>query len=155
MSDLYDDDAVLWSERQADLLRRRARGELANDADLDWLNIAVEIDSMGRSERSALASHIRTIIEQLAKLEASPATDPRASWQETVLRARADIEELLEASPSLKGSLDKVVEREHSRALRLAAAALTTYGGTPRVPLDGLRYSSDQVLGPWLPGDAA
>ena len=155
MSDLYDDDAVLWSERQADLLRRRARGELANDADLDWLNIAVEIDSMGRSERSALASHIRTIIEQLAKLEASPATDPRASWQETVLRARADIEELLEASPSLKGSLDKVVEREHSRALRLAAAALTTYGETPRVPLDGLRYSTDQVLGPWLPGDAA
>src|SRR5271155_870602 len=150
MSDLYDDDAVLWSERQADLLRRRARGELANDADLDWLNIAEEIDSMGRSERSALASHIRTIIEQLAKLEASPATNPRASWQETVLRARADIEELLEASPSLKGSMEKAVEREHSRALRLAAAALTTYGETPRVPLDALRYSTDQVLGPWL-----
>jgi Domain of unknown function DUF29 len=155
MSDLYDDDAVLWSERQADLLRRRARGELANDADLDWLNIAEEIDARGRSERSALASHIRIIIEHLTKLDASPATNPRASWQETVLRARADIEELLEASPSLKGSQDKVVEREHSRALRLAAAALATYGGTPRVPLDGLRYSTDQVLGPWLPGDAA
>ena len=63
MSDLYDSDAVLWSERQADLLRRRARGELANDADLDWLNIAEEIDSMGRSERSALSSHVRIVIE--------------------------------------------------------------------------------------------
>ena len=155
MSDLYYDDAVLWSERQADLLRRRARGELANDADLDWLNLAEEIDSMGRSERSALASHIRTIIEHLARLDASPATNPRASWQETVLRARVDIEELLEASPSLKGSLDKVVEREHSRALRLAASALATYGETPRVSLNGLHYSSDQVLGPWLPGDLA
>jgi hypothetical protein len=102
MSDLYDNDAVLWSERQADLLRRRARGERANDADLDWLNIAEEIDSTGRSERSALSSHIRIVIEHLAKLEASSATDPRASWQETVLRARA----------------------------------------------------ADQVIGPWLPGDA-
>jgi hypothetical protein len=125
MSDLYDNDAVLWSERQADLLRRRTRGELANDADLDWLNIAEEIDSMGRSERSALSSHIRIVIEHLAKLAASTATDPRASWQETVLPARADIEELTDASPSLKASMAKAVEREHSRALRLAAAALT------------------------------
>jgi hypothetical protein len=155
MSDLYDNDAVLWSERQADLLRRRARGELANDADLDWLNIAEEIDSMGRSERSALSSHVRIVIEHLAKLAASTATDPRASWQETVLPARADIEELTDASPSLKASMAKAVEREHSRALRLAAAALTTYGETPRVPLDGLRYNANQVLGPWLPVDAA
>ena len=33
MSDLYDDDIVEWSERQADLLRRRAAGKLVNDAD--------------------------------------------------------------------------------------------------------------------------
>jgi hypothetical protein len=38
MSDLYDDDIVLWSERQSDLLRRRAAGELVNEAELDWPN---------------------------------------------------------------------------------------------------------------------
>src|SRR5690348_4666817 len=42
MSD-YDTDILTWSERQAALLRRRAAGELINDADLDWLNIAEEI----------------------------------------------------------------------------------------------------------------
>jgi hypothetical protein len=37
MSD-YDRDILTWSERQAALLlRRRAAGELINDADLDWL----------------------------------------------------------------------------------------------------------------------
>ncbi len=43
MSDLYDADIVTWSERQADLLRRRAAGELVNDAEMDWSNIAEEI----------------------------------------------------------------------------------------------------------------
>jgi hypothetical protein len=36
----YDIDILTWSERQATLLRRRAAGELINDADLDWSNIA-------------------------------------------------------------------------------------------------------------------
>ena len=36
----YDTDILTWSERQAALLRRRAAGELINDADLDWSNIA-------------------------------------------------------------------------------------------------------------------
>jgi hypothetical protein len=44
--DLYGDD-ILWSERQADLLRRRAAGESVDDAELDWPNIAEAIASMG------------------------------------------------------------------------------------------------------------
>jgi uncharacterized protein DUF29 len=54
MSDLYDTDIALWSEHQAVLLRRRAAGQLVNDADLDWPNIAEEIEALGRSERSSL-----------------------------------------------------------------------------------------------------
>ena len=45
MSGLHDDDIVLWSERQGDLLRRRAAGELVNDAEVDWPNIAEEIEA--------------------------------------------------------------------------------------------------------------
>ena len=47
MSGLYDEDIVLWSEQQADLLRRHAAGERANSADLDWENIVEEIESVG------------------------------------------------------------------------------------------------------------
>ena len=68
----YDTDIVTWSERQAALLRQHAATARSNDPAIDWPNIIVEIESVGRSERAALASHVRTILEHLAKLEASP-----------------------------------------------------------------------------------
>jgi len=151
MSELYDTDVLLWSEQQAGLLRRRAAGELINEAELDWPNVAEEIEAMGKSERSALASRIGTIIEHLAKLETSPAIEPRIGWQETVIRARADIDEILESSPSLRPTLDAVIARQHARALRLVASVLALYGETPRVPLEAIQYRADQVLGPWFP----
>jgi Domain of unknown function DUF29 len=147
----YETDILAWSEHQGALLRRRAAGELVNDAAFDWPGIAEEIESLGRSERSALASHIRTIIEHLAKLTASPAGDPRAGWEDTVLRARIDVEELLAASPSLRYRLDDVVAQEHGRALRLAESGLRLHGEAPQVPLDTIRFTTGQVLGPWLP----
>ena len=44
MSDLYDTDAVTWSRRQADALRRR------DMMAIDWPNIIEEIESVGRAE---------------------------------------------------------------------------------------------------------
>jgi len=54
----YDSDILTWSERQATLLRRIAGGERVNDADIDWPNIAEEIESVGRSELRATESLI-------------------------------------------------------------------------------------------------
>jgi hypothetical protein len=48
---------------------------------IDWPNIIEEIESVGRSKRSALTSNIRSIIEHLAKREASPAREPRGGWR--------------------------------------------------------------------------
>jgi len=47
MPDLYDLDFVQWSSSQADALRRRAGNEI------DWENVAEEIESLGRSDRLA------------------------------------------------------------------------------------------------------
>jgi hypothetical protein len=56
-SGLYGDDIVLWSKRQAELLRRMAAGERVDDQ-IDWPNVIEEIESVGRAElrvvRSAL-----------------------------------------------------------------------------------------------------
>ena len=49
MSDLYGDDILLWSERQAALLRRMGAGERVNDQ-VDWVNFADEIEGVGHSE---------------------------------------------------------------------------------------------------------
>jgi hypothetical protein len=37
MSDLYEADILMWSEHQAELLRRMAAGERVNDQ-VDWTN---------------------------------------------------------------------------------------------------------------------
>jgi hypothetical protein len=104
----YDADIVLWSEHQAALLRRLSNGEPMNEPP-DRRTIAEEIGSVGRSERSALASHIRVVLEHLAKRTCPPATEPRTGWRQTVLRARAAIQEILEASTGLRPSPDAVI----------------------------------------------
>jgi hypothetical protein len=131
MSDLYDEDIVRWSERQASLLRRRAAGELVNDAEMDWPNIAEEIESVGASERRELASKIRTVLEHLMKLQAFPAAMPRAGWEDTVQNARSAIEDVLQSSPSLKRTVSEGIERQLPRARRMVARALTRHGETP------------------------
>lgn len=47
---LYDSDTYTWALRQADALRRRAAGEI------DWENVAEEIEDLARSDRRALRS---------------------------------------------------------------------------------------------------
>ena len=149
----YSTDILAWSEHQGALLRRRASGELVNEAELDWPNLAEEIETLGRSERRALESHIRTIIEHLAKLLASPATAPRGGWIETVVRTRLDVKGLLRDSPSLRPRLPGIVSEEHESAIYLTAMSLHEYKEVPRVPLDTIQFSVEQILGPWLPED--
>src|ERR1700712_3572769 len=55
MSDC-DTDILIWSEHQAALLRRRAAGELVNDAEMDWSNIAEEIEDVGSNRLHAVES---------------------------------------------------------------------------------------------------
>jgi Domain of unknown function DUF29 len=148
----YDTDTLLWSERQADLLRRLAAGEKVN-AQVDWENVAEEIDSVGRSQRIALASHVRVVLEHLMRLDSSPAIEPRRGWRETVRRARLDIKELLGDSPSLRQTVETVIARQLPDVREIVADALADYGETPRVALAGLSYDADAVLTGFFPAE--
>lgn len=149
MSD-YDSDLLIWSEHQAELLRRMGAGEHVNNQ-IDWDNVAEEIASLGRSDKRELRSRIRTILTHLIKLRISPATDPRAGWQATILRERAELRDLMRQSPSLRPSLPDVVREEVTEARQLAAADLAAYGERPRPDPGDPDFSADQVLGPWMP----
>ncbi|WP_158258599.1 DUF29 family protein [Rhodopila globiformis] len=123
---------------------------MVNDL-IDWENVASAVESVGQSERRSLAGHVRTILEHFARLETSPAVARRAGWQDTVSRARADIQDLLQSSPSLRPTLETAVAEQLPRALKLAASALARHSETPCVPLDGLRYDVNQVVNDWFP----
>lgn len=81
MNDLYDTDIALWSEHQAALLRRRADGELVNDADFDWSNIAEEIADVGKSELNATLSQIDNILRHRLCLLGWPDAPAAGKWQ--------------------------------------------------------------------------
>jgi hypothetical protein len=78
MSGLYDADFVLWSEQQADLLRRLARGERVND--VDWPNLIEEVESLGRSEARAVRSLLQNALEHLLKAAAWPQAPSVPKW---------------------------------------------------------------------------
>jgi uncharacterized protein DUF29 len=90
MSD-YDTDILVWSERQGALLRRRAAGELINEADLDWVNIAEEIESVGREQLHAVESLLLQALIHMLKAEAWPLSREVPHWQAEarVFRAQA------------------------------------------------------------------
>ena len=109
MDSLYDRDLALWAVQQARELR--AAADAGWNAPIDWENVAEEIESLGKAERHALASHISIVIEHLLKLQVSPASEPVRGWRDSVRRARREIERLLHESPSLRHE----VTRDHSR----------------------------------------
>jgi Domain of unknown function DUF29 len=154
MSDLYDTDTVAWAEQQGALLRRRAAGELVNYFDLDWSNIAEEIESLGKSERRELANSVATVLEHLMKLEASPATDPRRKWAISIVAARRRISDVLRDSPTLRETVGDVITAEIAGAREDVLAALKIYGEVPQVAIEGLIYTPEEVLGPWFPDRA-
>jgi hypothetical protein len=91
MNDLYDTDFALWSERQAALLRRIGNHERVNDQ-VDWGNVA--------EERREIRSRLRVICEHLLKWQFQAAMRSN-SWSSSIRKARDEIADLIEESPSL------------------------------------------------------
>jgi signal transduction histidine kinase len=149
---LYEEDFVRWTEQQSTALRDAARA--GTNLPLDCENLAEEIESLGRSQRHELRTRIAVILEHLLKLEHSPATDPRRGRMETIARERAEIEVLINDSPSLKGDVAQMIAANSPRVVRLTIRVLRLHGedvGNLAPPM----YSEEQVLGDWLPEDSS
>ena len=110
----YDADILIWSEHQADLLRRRAAGGLVNEAELDWPNIAEEIESVGRSQLSAVQSLLRQALIHMLKAEAWPLSREVPHWRAETRRFRDDAAEAF--TPSMRQRIN--LARLYTQALR-------------------------------------
>jgi hypothetical protein len=151
---LYEADLVAWAEQQAKALRDAARNN-SNDA-LDWENLAEEIEDLGKSLRIGLSSQISRIIQHQVKLAHSPASDPRRGWRRTIRQARAEIERILDDSPSLKREVAGLIEDETRRSIELAIKDMEEYDEVGRLELPLLRrarYTPEQIIDDWFPPD--
>jgi len=80
MSDyLYDRDILVWSEHQAALPRRAARGERVGD--VDWEHVADEIEDVGRSELHAAEGLVERMMVHLPKMHGWPDHQALKHWR--------------------------------------------------------------------------
>jgi hypothetical protein len=121
---LYEDDFYAWTRDQAQALRRFRESRPNVGLDLDHL--IEEVEDLGKSERDAVRSHLRTIIEHCLKLEWSPAAEPRAEWHDTIMRSRTQIEDKL--TPTLRRGLSRHLPRLWAQARRDTARSLRLFG---------------------------
>ena len=94
----YNDDVLLWSREQAELLRS---GQFSK---LDIEHLADEIEDVGKSEKRELASRMAVLLAHLLKWQYQPSRRGR-SWQTTIRTQRAGIAAAIEDTPSLKAVL--------------------------------------------------
>lgn len=109
-----DTDYQAWLVQQAAHLRAR------RFAELDYEALAEELEDMGRSERRAVESHLKSLLLHLLKWS-QQAQRRSGSWRDSIDSARDAIIDLLDDSPSLRPRLPEFVERQYPRALRSAA----------------------------------
>ena len=127
-SNLYDADVFEWSQHQAVLLRRRAAGELINEAELDWPNIAEEIDSVGRDQLHAVESFLVQALVHDLKAEAWPLSLEVPGWRGEARRFRGDA--AARFTPAMRQKID--LEKIYRRALR---AMPDKIDGQPPLPV--------------------
>jgi hypothetical protein len=110
---LYDKDYAEWTVRTAELLREGRLDEL------DLENLAEEIETLGRSERSAVRSQLRRMLTHLVKLSIQPERGG-ASWRGSVANARTALLDLMEESPSLRRLAQGNLQKIYREAVELA-----------------------------------
>lgn len=102
----YETDYFRWSAQQATALRER------NAARLDFVNLAEEIESLGRRDRGAVRSQLRRLLLHLLKWRHQSAQRSHG-WTGSIGDAREEILELTGESPSLLAMLERPLSEIH------------------------------------------
>ena len=111
---LYDTDFHRWTQEQGRLLRER------HPSDIDWENVAEEIESLGRSDKRSIESNLNVLLLHLLKWRYQP-EKRKAGWKSSIAEHRLRIQKLIDESPSLRNYPAEVLQDEYALA-RLKAA---------------------------------
>ena len=147
---LYQEDFYAWTRDQAAALRCLADERWSGP--LDLLNLAEEVEDLGREQQWAVESQLERIIEHLLKLEFSPSREPRRQCMISINSARGEIERRL--TPSVRREVEPSLPALYRRARRNANLALFDHGETEaaRALPDACPYAFDDLLADeWWP----
>jgi hypothetical protein len=103
LKQLYHQDLNLWRQEIINAIQTK---QLEN---MDWDNLIEEINDMGASEKRALRSYLKRLIEHILKLRywQSEREYNLRGWKKEVVNFREEIKSILEESPSLNNYLSQ------------------------------------------------
>ena len=129
----YDGDYYGWTQQQAAYLR----GGRMDRVDIE--NLAEEIESLGKSQESELASRYKVLCLHLLKQIVQPERNGR-SWEATIAEQRASIAIHLRKNPGLKSKKADLFADGYEIARKTAKAEtglpLAYFPATPPFTLD-------------------
>ncbi len=142
----HDQDFFLWTQQQADALRRLA--ETRPNVEIDWDRVIEEIEDLGKEQQHAIVSHFVVALVHLFKLSYSPDLEPRRHWMVEIAAQRGSLEQRLRSNPSLRARSDELLADAWGsgrRQLRLQ------FGRGAAIP-EYCPYTLEQVLDDdWFP----
>ena len=144
MTTTYESDIVVWANQQAQHIRAGRFDQL------DLVNLAEEIEDVGKSEKRELASRMAVLLAHLLKWKFQ-ANFRGSSWAATITEQRKQVAYHLKEVPSLVQKLDDAewVEMVWGRAKTQASAE--TGIGFDKFP-DACPWPINQVRDTsWLP----
>ncbi len=103
LKQLHNQDLNLWLEQVATSIKNR------DFENMDWDGLLEEIEDMGASEKRALRSYTRRLIDHILKLRYwnSEKDYNQKHWEREVVNFRYEIKQILKESPSLKNYLQQ------------------------------------------------
>jgi len=113
----YDRDFYSWTQEQARLMRD---GQWQA---VDRMNVAEEIEALGREQFNKLESAIRVLLLHMLKWDHQAERRSR-SWVLTIETQRLELEDVLGDNPGLRPRIGEAVTRAYRKA-RLEAARET------------------------------
>jgi hypothetical protein len=111
---LYEKDFYLWLQEMAIALRAR------DTKNMDWEGLLEAIEDMGASEKRALRSYVKRLIEHILKLQYwdSKRKYNQSHWEKEVVNFREEIGDILKESPSLENYLTDNYQDWYKKSLK-------------------------------------
>ncbi len=103
---LYERDYYTWALEQARALREQ------RVAELDWKNLAEEVEDLGKSERREIQNRLEVLLTHLLKLQFQPKRRSR-SWNATIAVQRVQLRQHLDQNPGLKPSIPTLLAQAY------------------------------------------
>ena len=116
VSKLYEQDFNRWREVVIKQIKAK------NFQAIDWENLVVELEDMGKAEKRAFVGNLTILIAHLLKLmiQKDAPNLMKGSWYSSVTEHRFRVQKDLQENPSFQSYLAEAINKSYKDARKLA-----------------------------------